>query len=143
MDKNVILFLIVGIIIIAGCAQQQNTANGRIAKTTHILHSGEIAKTPNGYAVKFSGLPFADCPSGLSKEVNAEVSGVELTLLNTNSSPLRDSLGNTKKVIICKGSTVKVEGFGGISIGVIDFKYAEYPSGKPEIPASAEIVISS
>ena len=146
MGKNTMLLLILGITIIAACTQQQNIANEPVAKTTnkevkYILRLGEVAKAPNGYGVKFTGLPFAECPSGLPKDVIAEVQGVQLTLLDKDGSILRDELRNSKIVVFCKGDVQIISDLGNIEVTVIDFKPTEYPTGKPEIPATVEIIL--
>ena len=107
------------------------------------LRLGENVRVKNGYGIKFTGLPFAECPSGLPKEAIAEVSGVELTLLGQDGLPLRDTLGNEKKIIICKGVSKILSELGGLDVTIVNFKYAEYPSGKSEIPATAEFILKS
>lgn len=108
-----------------------------------VLRLGESVKAPNGYGVKFTGLPFAECPSGLPKEVQAEVSGVELTLIDQNGQSLRNAIGNEHKIIICKGDSEVVKILGNLVIRVLNFRYAEYPLGKPEIPPTAEIILTT
>ena len=73
----------------------------------------------------------------------AEVQGVAFTLIDKSGSELRDSMGNVKQVIICKDATKTIPELDDISVTVVNFANTQYPSDKPEIPASVEVIINS
>jgi len=139
--KYFFVTLLTCIILISGCIKQQNKAPEKVQERKFTLQLNETATFSNGYGVRFAGLPFAGCPSGLPKEANTEVSGVEFTLLDKKGLIVKDELGNDIKIVICKGESRKITELGNIELNVLNFNYAEYPSGEPEIAPVVEFNI--